>query len=400
MTKILYMDHPQFDLGAYNLYNGLCEAIGPENVVTFPYKKIYYGRRDHFNDGYIQFLREYIENCYIENCKNGIESLPYGIPPFQVGEDIINGYPGAFDRPYLTIFPEQPEYSEDDIIRMIQKGEFSFIMLTSGNRCNTITLARIRDRIGGLDKLPSIVYVDNGERDEMNEHWAHVFRPKVMFKLILTPEVYNYIKGKYGWELHCLPESSPLAEKDIKTLVSKYSHGIIDPKLLDMLDFDDSDDKKDIDIYYPMGSTYDKRGVLSNIITEYIKKNHRTGYYQHIHYGKYLSNFAHSKIGVTMRGSGRDTTRYWDIPLFRTLMVCDGTMGCMHPYPFEDRKTAVFYDENRLDKVPDIIEYYLTNDKERRRIADAGYQHLREYHTNRKRAEYFLDITGKELRQL
>ncbi len=146
MTKILYMDHPQMDLGSFNLWNGLCESLGPENVVVFPYKKMYYGRNDHFNDGYIQFLREYVENCKVAG---GVE-LPYGIPPFATGEDIINGWPEATERPYLAIQPEQQEYSEDNIIDMIKRGEFSFIVLTSGHRCNTIALARIRDswRIG------------------------------------------------------------------------------------------------------------------------------------------------------------------------------------------------------------------------------------------------------------
>jgi len=53
-------------------------------------------------------------------------------------------------------------------------------------------------------------------------------------------------------------------------------------------------------------------------------------------------------------------------------MICDGTMGCIHPHPFENGKTAVFYDESDLYKISEIIDYYYKEDKERIRIAKLG----------------------------
>lgn len=45
-----------------------------------------------------------------------------------------------------------------------------------------------------------------------------------------------------------------------------------------------------------------------------------------------------------------------------------------------------------MKQVPELINYYCTYESERRRIANAGYEHLMKYHTMKARAEYFLEI--------
>ncbi len=397
MTKILYLDHPQFDLGCFNLYMGLCEVLGDENVVVFPQKKLYFGQVDDYSGGYSSFLRKLYDKSAL--------ALPYGIPPLAPGEDVINGYPNTRELPYFMGRAPHPDYTEDQIVDMVRAGTFSFIVLASSNRVNTIALARIRDKMGGLVNLPPIVYVDNGERDEYNEHWAHVFQPQVKFKLILTPEVYHYIKEKYGWELHCLPQSSCLAGKNLREILIKYYLGLPGGSegnrgVPDYITFNDQD--KCFDLYYAMGGTHGKRFELMNTMKElFVTRGHFSVINAHATYHVYLNYIAHAKAAISMRGSGRDTARYWDIPLFNTLMICDGTMGCMHPNPFEHGKTAVFYDVDNLKSIGEILDYYLNpeHDKERERIARAGKEHLLKYHTNRARAEYFLQIVDKELRQ-
>ncbi len=384
--KILFLDHPQIDLGAFNLYNGLCEVLGPENVIVFPFKKIYHGIFDDCKGGYLDFLRHIIKT----------EPLPYGIPPFQPNEDIVNGWPNVFEKSNYVIQPIQKEYTEDEIISMVRAGTFPFIILASSHRANTIALARIRDKLGGLDKLPPIVYVDNGERDELNEHWVHVFHPKVIFKLVLTPRELLRMREKYGWELFPLPHSSSLANKDIRSLISNQYIKDLHREVLDYITFDGT--YKVIDFYYGLGDSYENRIPLRDILGRYASSStnivgvRKTGWYD-----EYLNFMAHSKMVISMRGSARETSRYWEIPLFKSIMICDGTMGCIHPHPFENEKTAVFYDESDLENVPKLIEYYMLNDKERTRIANAGYEHLMKYHTNKARAEYFLGIINNEL---
>jgi len=41
--KILFLNHPEQDYGEFFLFDGFCELFGDENVVTFPWKKSYFG---------------------------------------------------------------------------------------------------------------------------------------------------------------------------------------------------------------------------------------------------------------------------------------------------------------------------------------------------------------------
>jgi len=400
--KILYMSHPQMDTGGLLLFMGLCEVLGPESIVTFPPVKMFYGITDDHKGPYTELLRQVVKT----------EPLPQGIPPFAPGEDVINGWPNARDEPYLIEQPKEAykEYTEDEIVQQVKAGAFSFIVLTSGHRINTIALARLRDKLKG--NLPPIVYLDSGERDEMNEHWTHVFHPKLIFKSVLTPEVYNYAKTKYGWELHPLPHSSCLVGRNLRPIFDKKEGGWELPplgspeeiavrgtaqesielkKIPQYITFNGED--KVVDCFYGLGYTYDKRRELLDILRTYFANSLNIGIERPgLGYFRYLNMIAHSRTAISMRGSGRDTTRYWEIPLFKTLLISDGTMGAMHPHPFEHGKTAVFYDENNLKQVPELIEYYCTYETERRRIANAGYEHLMKYHTMKARAEYFLEI--------
>lgn len=390
------------DTGSILLFMGLCEVLGPDSIVTFPPVKMFYGITDDHKGPYTEFLRQAVKT----------EPLPQGIPPFAPGEDVINGWPNARDEPYLI---EQPtglyrEFTEDEIVQQVRAGAISFIVLTSGHRINTIALARLRDKLGG--NLPPIVYLDSGERDEHLEYWGHIFHPKVIFKSVLTQDVHDYILNKYGWELHPLPHSSCLVGRDLRPIFDKKEggwelpppgspeeialrgtsqHSIELKKIPQYITFNGDD--KVVDCFYGLGYTYDKRRELLDILRKYFANSLNIGIERPgAGYFRYLNMIAHSRTAVSMRGSGRDTTRYWEIPLFKTLLICDGTMGAMHPHAFEHGKTAVFYDENNLQKLPELIEYYCTYETERRRIANAGYEHLMKYHTMKARAEYFLEI--------
>jgi len=393
------------DTGSLLLFMGLCEVLGSESIVTFPPVKMFYGITDDHKGPYTERLRQVVKT----------EPLPQGIPPFAPGEDVINGWPNARDEPYLIEQPMEAyrEYTEDEIVQQVKSGTYSFIVLTSGHRINTIALARLRDKLGG--NLPPVVYLDSGERDEMNEHWTHVFHPKIIFKSVLTPEVYNYAKTKYGWELYPLPHSSCLVGRDLRPIFDKKegvwelpppgspqeialrgtSQDSIElKKIPDYITFNGND--KVVDCFYGLGYTYDKRRELLDILRKYFTNSINIGIERPgVGYFRYLNMIAHSRMAISMRGSGRDTTRYWEIPLFKTLLISDGTMGAMHPHPFEHGKTAVFYDESNLRKVPELIEYYCTYESERRRIANAGYEHLMKYHTMKARAEYFLEIVRR-----
>ena len=76
-------------------------------------------------------------------------------------------------------------------------------------------------------------------------------------------------------------------------------------------------------------------------------------------------------------------------------MICDGTMGCIHPYPFEDMKTAIFY--RSIPELIDVVNQNQKDDREMLLVAEAGQAHLKKYHSTAARAVFFLDILDKEL---
>ena len=383
MKKILYLEHPQADLNAYNIYKGLCEVLGEENIIDFPHKKVYRGEIDLFNASYYSSVRESIKSS---------TQLPYGIPPFSPGEDIISGWPikdpscGEFNPggyPLVGLSTRDRTYTENDIGNLLRSGEISCIILSTSHRVPTIALARIRDAMGGLGKLPPIIYTDNGERDELNEHWAHVFNPTLIFKCCLTEKYKDFYKKKYGWNIYPLPGSNFL----IGTNLKKHFKD-------DYLSSNNFDKKYDL-FYRFMG--IDNREKVIDICENYSNENKLINFNNGGIYSEYLKVLAESKIVVTHKGICRETLRYWDIPMFNTIMLCDGTMGAIHPNPFEHEKTAVFYsdsdnEDNIEYEIKDKLNFYLKNETERNRISLAGMEHLRKYHTNRARAEWFLSV--------
>lgn len=103
----------------------------------------------------------------------------------------------------------------------------------------------------------------------------------------------------------------------------------------------------------------------------------------------YLQELKRCNIVLNFRGGGWDTMRYWEVPAVGSLMVSQKPQ-ILIPNDFEDKKHVVHCKDDLSDLV-EICQYYLDNPKEAEQIAKAGHEHLKEYHTDIKRAEYILD---------
>ena len=83
----------------------------------------------------------------------------------------------------------------------------------------------------------------------------------------------------------------------------------------------------------------------------------------------------HTKIGFNMHLSETPNEcgnmRTYEIPAHGMLMVSDKASDNAHARIFEPNQEAVYYDT--FDQAIEIIEYYLQNEKERVRIAKAGF---------------------------
>ena len=393
MKRILLIDHPQFTSATYYLWQGLkeLEELYPEklSVSSYPYIPTNYDD-DKFDLRDLDWFKWLDE--LVENSKRNAAQLPYGIPPFQADERLTSRSEtfmmrGAYWKKFRKdgVIPD-----EASAIAALQGGKFDLVVLGNSHRVPTILLSRLKERVS---PFPPVVYFDAGERDELNEHWVHVFRPDLVFKQILTPAVKKkglsvQIPG-YGLRMYPLPLSSPIVE---------HPDASLEGLSFQWLRKNSKTSVKLLPIFYALGNTWPEREeVVKALDALVLRKN--VDRIKNCSYLNYNIVMAKSRMAVTMRGSGRDTNHYWEIPLYRTAMICDGTMGCIHPYPFEDKKTAVFY--RSIPELVELVERYLPDSGdaavELHKIAVAGQDHLEKYHSTAARAVFFLDILNQEL---
>lgn len=393
MKRILLVDHPQFTSATYFLWQGLkeLEALYPEalSVSCYPYIPTNYDD-DQYDLNTLDWFKSL--NQQVEESKKG-SPLPYGIPAFQPTETLTSRDETLMRRgcPWRRFPKATLLTSEDQAVLELEAGKFDLVILGNSHRVPTILLGRLRERVHR--KLPPLVYFDAGERDELNEHWVHVFRPDLVFKQILTPEVKAkglsvQIPG-YKLRIYPLPLSSPIVGCPDASLEGLSFQWLREQSQKSV---------KMLPVFYALGNTWPEREKVTKALDDLVLRNNISRI-KNCSYLNYNIVLAKSRMAVTMRGSGRDTNHYWEIPLYRTAMISDGTMGCIHPYPFEDRKTAIFY--RSIQELVELVEEHLPESgytaMELNRIATAGQEHLEKYHSTTARAVFFLDILNKEL---
>ena len=108
---------------------------------------------------------------------------------------------------------------------------------------------------------------------------------------------------------------------------------------------------------------------------------------------EYVSRYCRYKIGISLRGNGWDTFRYWEIPYFELLMVTTD-LDIVIPDDFQDGKHIIRCRSDLSDLI-EICDYYLKNDLKRNEIIKSAKTHLLNYHTNFHRARYLIDIVRK-----
>jgi len=334
--KLLVLIHPESDWGESFLIQGLFEILGEENVVLFPQKLSYMG---------------YTDSSYLlhgENKRGYTTPPPYFIPR------------------KLRI------YTFEEIVDMMHK--FDFILLSSPRHYAISALRFIKKVYGGKVPIP-LIFLDSEDSDMLRTDIIEEFHPQVIFKRELRAPIDNVYPLPFSSAVPYLPEK-----------------------------FDDQN--KILDLFCTFGFTHYLRKDIVDFLSEAkltesqflaldIPELIREGKYKPLlSYQDYLKAIASSKIAISVRGHGRDTVRYWEIPAFETLFLVNDP-GIIIPHPFTDGLNCVQF--NTLDDLADKIKYYLSHDEERIKIAKAGKEHLMNFHTNAKRAEQFLSVIKSKL---
>ena len=376
--KILLLDHPQFTHSTWMLYEGLVRVLGRDSVTLFPSKPLFDGK-------YPSVVMKLMDIRWYRDVYKNLQNLPAGIPPLSSGESLTANDERVQLFAFCPVPPstdktDQISIDEDEVIELLNLNHYDLIVLGNSHRVPTIALARLRDR---CKSLPPIIYFDAGERDEFNAHWWHVFRPALVFKSTVTPEVMSKIGSPaVPCELFPMPLSHP-------TVLCKDN---IEYQL------EDSDFRnRDIHLVSSFGPTWPMREIVQQRVEQVCSQMSITSNKQFnaILSGYSSGQLSQSKIAVSMRGSGRDTERYWEMPARGAAMIADGTMGCVHPFPFRSDEHAVFY--RNLEELESSILCLINDDEKRISIAKAGHEHIKRFHSIEGRTLFFLGIIKQQI---
>ena len=110
-------------------------------------------------------------------------------------------------------------------------------------------------------------------------------------------------------------------------------------------------------------------------------------------YIDYANILKTSLIGVSARGVGYDTYRYYEIVYFGAMLYSEEPTIEI-PDGFIDGKHCVYFKKD-LSDFKDKLYYYFRNIEEAKKIAKAGREYLMKKHTSLNRASYVLDCIGR-----
>lgn len=331
--KVLYLDHPEADFLAAVLYLGLQQELGEGSVVEYPYKPSYHGKTHHYPSSHV---------C----------------DPFP-GQD-----PNGTTSPFAWM-PDLPgaDWGEEKVVSALQRLEFDLVVVASPRRNNTRAAKRLCDLVG-RSRMPTIVLCDGEDYSDMRWDLCDLLAPHVYFKRELLPGV----EMKRTVRVEPLPFASPIPAAEPKP--------------------------KDIDVLFLGGGSWGSRVTVCGVLERELGGGFHGGIGRHLSYPDYLDAINRSRIAVSVRGFGHDTLRFWEIPSFETMMVCD-RLPIRKPEPFEDGVHAAYFD-GPADLVG-VVRQALSDADRRERIAKAGNAHLRRHHTARERARQMLRAAGYSL---
>lgn len=102
---------------------------------------------------------------------------------------------------------------------------------------------------------------------------------------------------------------------------------------------------------------------------------------------EYVAALRQSRMGLSGFGAGFDTVRYWELPANGCMLVSERP-PIRIPHNFVDGVSAVLFDD--LPDLEEKVSYYLNHLDEVDRIAAAGFERLRKFHTASARARQVL----------
>ncbi len=361
--KILYLTDPGIDYLADQIYIGLCRVLGAEQVIDFPHKPQYHdpnnktpflpqipGRRYEEEEIVSMLERTEIDLLVLSSPREGvIRSLEkfsrYAHPPRVLldGEDDTRIRAALFDKLGCCLYfkreyPRQEETSVGCVLRGLNKvGRQRNI----GSRIHPLPFSVI------LDVIPASLLSQGKDLDiSYAGRVSHRKRLQAVSRLQKAGDI-RFEGGVYA---EVTDRRSKLATNAFSSLSAKLCG---DP---------------------------------------YVSDSERGRKLSHAEYYKLLGR---SKMGLSIRGGGFDTLRYWEIVACKVLLVSEQP-DIVIPNNFEHRKHVIFCRPDLTDLV-DLVRMYAHEDTIREEMVNSAYHHLLKFHTCERRAEQLLAVCKQTL---
>jgi hypothetical protein len=356
--KILYLDHPEPDYLSTLLYLGLCQTLGPDAVVDYPYKKTFHG-----------LVHEY----------PSIYQTGPGSPDWRM----TDAGPVETRKP-LDWMVAQPgrEWSRDEVVAALRAAHFSLVILASPRTYNTAALADLIGAIG-RDKMPPLVLVDGEDYTTIRWDYVERFRPRVYFKTSFVREPFR----SYDAE-----EARMTGLVRIVPFPMASTTGPIAAR------------PKDIDVAFLGGNNWRPGRVEGRDPTPLGRQalvDHLAGTFQSFVGGnvadrtQYLDTLARARVAVCVGGSGAEPLRTYEILSCPDTLLMRERINVIAHQPLVDGKTHIGWSTTKeppfdFTEVVDRIHWALDHEQERLAIAREGNAFCAEHYTPRARARQLL----------
>ncbi len=341
--RVLYLDHPEADYLSAVVFLGLCEELGPENVVDFPLQPHFHGEAWR------------------------------GPVPYGPGGSMIEGV----CSPY-TWMPAWPKHDWDEDRVIAGLAEFDLVVLASPRAYN---VARLRALFGKFDRncFRKLVMLDGEDYTAIRWDLIEEFQPSVYFKTSLVPE-----------PLDLYPAQRELMQPKTRVLPCPLttSFRFVEAR------------KKTVDVSFLGGANWfgtrregvaEDREPVKPAIEAAIRQrlpdaNVVTG---HVPYEEYQEIIASSRIAVCVSGHGLEAVRTFEAMGCPDTLVLREAIDQITPWPMVSGEHCLTYSSH--EQIADLCEVALRSTDVRSRIARAGNELVWEHYTPRARAKYILE---------
>ena len=342
--KILYIDHPEADFLSAIVFIGLCQELGAENVIDYPYKRSYHGEVHQYPSVYDRDPGKTLwQHWQSTNAGNLGVTAPFAWMIAQPGK----------------------EWSRDEVISRVR--EFSLIVLASPRPYNSAALSDLIDVVG-RSNLPPLVMMDGEDYEEIRWDFVEKFTPEVYFKRELVDQprcIYyeQYVRMRNKVKILPLPLAAIRILEDYQPL--------------------------DNDIVMLGGSNTPGGKQAYDDVIRGCSDKHILG---QVGFSEFLTSISRSKLAVAPKGASQDSLRSWEMLGCRGPLVLVQSHTLIRSHPYIKGEHCDYF--STPEELRTKLRFYLESEKVRERIAAQGFLHTKRYHTTKVRAQYLLRESG------